>query len=626
MVAFTTRPRRQFLGCLVAAVVLFVLYRHHSSWNQNHATKPAITSPPSAAPETPVPSHDLPQDVTNLESFWRNLPVHFPVSFFHPLPSGRPEPLPKLQAGSQRISRMTLWYQKRRQAAVKDALKRCWQSYQSLAWQADEIAPVSGQPRNELGGWAATLVDNLDTLWIMGMQKEFDKAVEAVFQINFEDTTSPNINTHEMNIRHLGGLLSAYDLSGDQRLLTKAVEVGDMLYAAFDTPNRLPITHWDLFKAARQEPQVAEEVVSASELGSFILEFTRLTQITGDLKYFDAADRVMTRFQHLQELTKLPGMWPTTLNGQDDTVNGDIFTMGAEADSLYKNLAKAHALLGGRYPMYRKMYEKATRTAASHIFFRPMNAENQDILVPGSVQVSMSNNGNARWTRLESQVHHRSCFAGGMFALGGALFNIPIHRKIANKLVDGCIWASQAMPLGIMPEAYEAVPCESQTTCPWNEWHWKQEVWKIANAEPNANPAVDADVLIREHRLPRGFITIPDTGYNLRPEVIESMFILYRITGREDLLDTAWGMFEAIQKVTQVEHGNAVLLDVTADVGGIAHNDSMESLWMAQTLKYFYLMFSPPDVLSLDHYVFNSAGHPLKLPQFALDEEAFGFN
>lgn len=618
-----SQARRQLLGCFLAAFVLFLLYRRTRSWddaNTQHAP-----SPPNATLKIPSTPDDHPQDEYNPQFLWRTLPIRFPVASIQSLPRGPAEKLPKLQSGSERISRLTLWYQRGRQSAVKDAFARCWESYKSLGWAADELAPLSGLPRNGLGGWGATLVDNLDTLWLMGMKEEFDKAVEAVSQISYEDTLSPEINTHEINIRHLGGLLAAYDLSADRRLLKKAVEVGDMLYAAFDTPHRMPITHWDFHKAARQEEQIAEEVASPSELGSFILEFTRLSQITEDPKYFDAAQQVMTRLDRLQDATGLAGMWPVVIHAREDMVDGDIFSMGPETDSLYKTLSQAHALLGGRMPMYRKMYEKATRTAAGHSLFRPMNVEGEDILVSGSVRVTTTQNGRSR-THLEPQAHHRACFAGGMFALGGALFNIPIHRKIANKLVDGCIWASQAMPLGIMPEVYETVPCASQASCPWNIYHWEQEVRKKASIQPGADPSLDVDAFIKDHRLPKGFIAIPNTRYNLRPEIIESMFTLYRITGREDLLDTAWEMFEAIQKATKVDNGNAALADVTADAEGPAHTDSMESFWMAETLKYFYLMFSSPDVLSLDKYVFNSAGHPLKLPQFVEEEEAFDFN
>jgi mannosyl-oligosaccharide alpha-1,2-mannosidase len=447
----------------------------------------------------------------------------------------------------------------------------------------------------------------------MGMHDEFENAVTAISQMSFADTSSPEINTHEINSHYLGGLLAAYDLSFNHRLLQKAIEVGDMLYAAFDTPNRMPIIHWDLHRAARQEEQIAEEAVSASELGSFILEFTRLSQITGDQKYHDAAQRVMAALKRHQDSTKLAGMWPVVLNPRTEFFDGDFYTMGAEVDSLYKSLPKAYALLGGQNPMYRKMYEKFTRTAAGHSLFRPMSAGGKDVLVPGSVRVMMTENGKPR-THLESQVHSRACSAGGMFAMGGALFNIQIHRQIAHKLVDGCVWAHNAMPLGIMPEISETIPCASQKTCPWNEWHWKQEVYKWTIKQPDPNPNLDVEKYIQEHHVPKGFISIPDTRYNLRPETVESIFVLYRVTGREDLLDIAWELFEKIQNATETSDANAAIADVTTN-GEPVHNDSMGSYWMAQTLKYFYLMFSPPEVLSLDEYVFNSGGHPLKLSE-----------
>ncbi|KAJ5650861.1 uncharacterized protein N7484_004584 [Penicillium longicatenatum] len=621
-----SRTRRQWLGFFLALFIISMLYRHRHSLNEYHAqqTTPInehIAPPDAPSPDIPKPDFQNPDfpsepplDKQSHNTIWSRLPIrHLVVPSLLP-PTQSRLGIPKIQASESSFSQITTWFQKSRQAAVKEAFTRCWDSYKWLAWQTDELTPMSGLPSNGLGGWGVTLVDNLDTLWIMGMRSEFDIAVKAVVEINFETTQSSEINTHEINIRILGGLLGAFDLSADRRLLNKAIEVGDMLYAAFDTPNRMPITHWDLHRAARQEEQFAEEMVSASELGSFILEFTRLSQLTSDPKYFNAAQLVMEILSQLQDLTKLPGMWPVVLNARTEVFDGDFFTLGAEVDSLYKTLAKADMLLGGRFPVYRKMYERSTRTAAGHSLFRPMTHDNKDILVPGSIRVMMTQNGKSR-TLLESQVHHRACFTGGMFALGGALFSIPAHRQIANKLVDGCIWAAQSMPLGIMPEVYETIPCASQNDCPWNEWHWKQEVWKSVNNSPEPDPDMDIDAYIRDHHLPKGFIAIPDSRYNLRPETIESMFNLYRISAREDLLDTAWGMFESIQNTTEIINGNAALADVTTPTEDPVHIDSMESFWMSQTLKYFYLMFSAPDALSLDEYVFNSAGHPLKRPE-----------
>ena len=85
------------------------------------------------------------------------------------------------------------------------------------------------------------------------------------------------------------------------------------------------------------------------------------------------------------------------------------------------------------------------------------------------------------------------------------------------------------------------------------------------------------------------------------PEAIESVFIMYRITGDEYWREKGWKMFEAIQKHTLSKFGHSAIADVTNPRS--EKLDSMESFWLAETLKYFYLLFSPPDVISLDDYV-----------------------
>lgn len=76
---------------------------------------------------------------------------------------------------------------------------------------------------------------------------------------------------------------------------------------------------------------------------------------------------------------------------------------------------------------------------------------------------------------------------------------------------------------------------------------------------------------------------------------------MYRITGDKSLQDAAWRMFSSIKKITRTKYAHAVIDDVR-DVGSVK-SDYMESFWLAETLKYFYLIFSEPDVVSLDEYV-----------------------
>lgn len=94
------------------------------------------------------------------------------------------------------------------------------------------------------------------------------------------------------------------------------------------------------------------------------------------------------------------------------------------------------------------------------------------------------------------------------------------------------------------------------------------------------------------------------------PEAIESIFILHRITGDETLRGRAWTMFTNIVRLTKTDIAHAGLDDVGADEPH--KSDRMESFWPAETLKYFYLLFSEPDVVSLDEYVFNTEAHPLR--------------
>ncbi|KAF7173672.1 hypothetical protein CNMCM5623_005898 [Aspergillus felis] len=606
------KRRRSFIVSITALSLIYLyFYLSRVSWPVSTEVKGKAIWHDEVAPspdDNIVSTDRRPKTPVAEPTFlWTRRPTRYPVLSITALPTERPRKLPKVQADfPTETDPQTAQVRNQRQKAAKDAFIRCWTAYKTRAWMADEVMPLSGAMRNWFGGWGATLVDSLDTLWIMGLQEEFEEAVSAVMQINFETTSFSHINTFETNIRYLGGLLAAYDLSHDKRLLSKAVEVGEMLYAAFDTPNRMPITQWNFQRAARGEEQVAAERVVVAEIGTFTLEFTRLSQITGDPKWFDAIHRVMGIFYRQQDLTKLPGMWPVVVNAREEDFTQDTtYTLGAMADSVYEYLPKMHALVGGVLPMYENMYRDAMDTAIRYNLFRPMTPDEADILVAGAARI-VSDASELNRVTLEPKGEHLICFAGGMMALGGRLIQNTTHVDLGQKLTDGCIWTYKALPSGIMPEFFRMSPCASQASCPWDEAKWQREVTSTAK-DPQTRTAAN---IIHEQRLPKGFTAIADPRYLLRPEAIESVFILYRITGREDLLDAGWTMFEAIQKATETDLANAALSDIT--VPQPPQTDSMESFWMGETLKYFFLLFSSPDLISLDEYVFNTEAHPLK--------------
>jgi len=267
---------------------------------------------------------------------WRTVPTNYPVTSFTPLPTDKPLKLPKVQHDFTVENQEQSKKRKDRQAAVRKTFERAWRAYRQHAWMKDELAPLTGGTKNGFGGWGASLVDNLDNLWIMGFKDEFEHALSASMDIDLGSATIHSVNVFETTIRHLGGFLACYDLSDDERCLHKAIEFGEMLYKAFDTPNRMPITRWVL-KAATQMKQEADKVVLLAELGSFTMEFSRLSILTGDPKWYDAVDRITRLLAAQQSKTHLPGMWPVVVDARAPDLTGDTwFTLGAMADSVYE--------------------------------------------------------------------------------------------------------------------------------------------------------------------------------------------------------------------------------------------------------------------------------------------------
>jgi len=88
---------------------------------------------------------------------------------------------------------------------------------------------------------------------------------------------------------------------------------------------------------------------------------------------------------------------------------------------------------------------------------------------------------------------------------------------------------------------------------------------------------------------------------------------MYRITGDRTWQEKGWRMYKSVINATQTEVGHSSVEDVGVP-GGLKHNNEMESFWLAETLKYYYLLFTTPDVISLDEWVLNTEAHPFRRP------------
>lgn len=160
-------------------------------------------------------------------------------------------------------------------------------------------------------------------------------------------------------------------------------------------------------------------------------------------------------------------------------------------------------LLGGLAEEYRTLYEGSINSAKEHNFFRPLSPRNLDILISGTIRAADER------LELEPQGQHLVCFAGGMVGIGAKIFERD-EVGIARKLVEGCIWAYESTPTGIMPETFHAVACK-EDDCQWDEAKWHQEILARQNDRQG-----DANIHIRDKRLPPGFTDIADRRYILR--------------------------------------------------------------------------------------------------------------
>jgi hypothetical protein len=272
------------------------------------------------------------------------------------------------------------------------------------------------------------------------------------------------------------------------------------------------------------------------------------------------------------------------------------------------------------------MYEDFIAVAKKALFRRVINEHDIPIIVSGDAKVS----GSKGMTEVahKPRGQHLTCFAGGMVGLASRIFNTPSDLDIATQLTDGCVWAYNSTASGIMPEIFTSLPCgnidEEQTSesCAYSKEKWHaavQKYWHISGKSTSANSDNDEDDLetqtddtIKGKRLPVGMLETYDKKYILRPEAIESVFIMYRLTADPAWVEKAWVMFEHIEQHTKTDIGAASLEDVTR--ANPTQVDKMESFWFAETLKYFYLMFSDWHEMDLDEWVLNTEAHPLKRP------------
>lgn len=487
-----------------------------------------------------------------------------------------------------------------RQQLVKNAFVHAWQGYKTYAWGADEVRPISQMPSNDFNGWGATIIDALDTLLVMGLHDEYALAREHVHDVDFLVVTGERsaygaadgrVPVFETAIRYLGGLLSAYDLTGDELMRERAEELAQLLLPAFDTPTGLPVGRMrlhDVREGQSTRIRGRGESLILSEAASMLLEYTRLWQVTGNRTYWDRVQRVTDVLQGpVANRSELGTLIPTRLYMDPIMLTGK-YTLGAQADSYYEYLIKEYQLLGGHLMQYAHMYDDAMDSAMVHLF--------HDVgVVPHAPNLLLAAEVHPHHSYLP-KLEHLGCFAGAMLALGGRLRPARVHdANVARRLTETCYWAYNSSATGLGPEMINFFrPTDTDR-------------FRIVT---------DADGT-RRRGSASGFPLVGVrqiySEYRNRPETIESVLYMWRTTGDPVWQERGWQMFVSWMTHGLAKAGVAALQNVNHVPS--TQLDSMESYTLAETFKYYYLLFSPPDLVSLDDFVFTTEAHPLLLPQ-----------
>ncbi|MBV8856096.1 MAG: glycoside hydrolase family 47 protein [Acidobacteria bacterium] len=223
-------------------------------------------------------------------------------------------------------------------ARVRAEFLHAWRGYERYAWGHDELKPLSKTARD----WYdeplyMTQVDALDTLILMGFRKEADRDREFVVKnLNFDKDIY--VQNFEITIRHLGGLLSTYQLTGDRRLLRLAEDLGNRLLPAFDSPTGLPYRFVNL-----RTGKTRGEVTNPAEAGTLLIEFGTLSKLTRRPVFYDKAKRALVETFKRRSAIGLVG---SRINVETGEWAGTTSHISGGIDSYYEYLLKCWRLFG----------------------------------------------------------------------------------------------------------------------------------------------------------------------------------------------------------------------------------------------------------------------------------------
>lgn len=383
---------------------------------------------------------------------------------------------------------------------------------------------------------------------------------------------------------------------------------------------------------------------STAEATTLQLEFKYLTYLTDDPKYWNAVQNTM---KQVFALPRPSGLVPVFLNPMSGHFSGQEIRLGSRGDSYYEYLAKQWMLTRFTEDIYENEWRTSVAGIRQHLL--GISSPNNYLFVgerPSGIESQFS-----------TKMDHLVCFLPGTLALAATQgktitseSRLKMHPRdqqdleLAEELAHSCYQMYRQTNIGLAGEIVfwnqgnahaPAGPHRrsfdlNDSTIFANESVQKHKIARRLPAPISSKLAYHQTVRLAPGKpqldpikIPLDFPGTPEQDFSiheydahnlLRPETIESLFYLYRITHDPIYRTYASNMFDAFETHTRVEHGYSSLNSVKKEKD---YRDKMETFFLGETLKYFYLIFV--DDLPLDQYVFNTEAHPF--PIFDLSEE-----
>ena len=423
---------------------------------------------------------------------------------------------------------------------IKTEMVRSWGAYREHAWGLDVLKPLSKTGFNwydeSLG---ISPIDAYSTLAVMGLFKEAKEIEEYALSKDWDQDIY--VQVFEVNIRILGGLLAIYDHTQNTEILKKAIDFGDRLLPAFNSPTGIPYHSVNL-KTGATSGNLGEgigNIINTAQAATYLLEFGILSYYAENPKYYQAARKASLAIFERKSKIGLPGDY---INIETGEWTNEWSYLQAGMDSYYEYLFKSSLLFPD--PEIEKIWKfslsKINKYYADRYkgkqFYACVNMHTGEI-----VKRSMS---------------LYDAFFPAIQALHGEVENAEMNMETWDWLWD---------KYGLLPTRYL----------------YDTDSIEYANSE-------------------------------LNPEIVESAYYLYEITGKQKYLDMIYKYWHDLKFCCR----NDVAFNSIEDVRTMKAKDHLATYFFAETLKYFYLAGLDKSEFDFNDYIFNTEAHPFKKSHF----------